>query len=153
MAITPNTTFTAGNVLTAAQMNRLPWGIMGYAEATANQGGIGAAATDLTGVTVTFTATSTRYYRTTFYCFAVVQSTVDSFPTAQITDGSNNVKQSAANLLKIGEQAHYNVSVVETGLTGSQTRKARGLTAAGTMLFAAAATSPMFIVVEDIGQA
>jgi hypothetical protein len=134
-------------------MNRLPWGIMGYAQATANQGGIGSTATDVTGVSVSFTANSTRYYRTTFYCFAVVQSTANSFPIVQVTDGSNNQKGQAANYLAVGEQAHYNVSVVETGLSGTQTRKARGLVAAGSMLLAATATSPMFIVVEDIGEA
>lgn len=153
MAITPNTTFTSGAILTAAQMNRLPWGIMGYAQATANQGGITSAATDVTGVSVTFTADSSRYYRTTFYCFAVVQSVAASFPIVQITDGSNNQKGSAANYLAAGEQAHYNISVVETGISGTQTRKARAFVAAGQMLLAGQTTSPIFIVVEDIGQA
>ena len=152
MAITPNTTFTAGNILTAAQMNRLPWGIMGYAQATANQAGI-TTAVDLTGISVTFTAASTRYYRTTFYTFSVVQATSNSFPEIRITDGSNVQKQSGVFLLNAGAQAPYSISVVETGLSGSITRKARATVPAGSMTVAASSTSPMFIVVEDIGQA
>ena len=74
MAITPNTTFTAGNILTAAQMNRLPWGIMGYAQATASQSGI-TTETNVTGLSVTFTADSTRYYKTTIYTFSALQNT------------------------------------------------------------------------------
>lgn len=152
MAITPNTTFTAGNVLTAAQMNRLPWGIMGYASATANQSGI-TTATDVTGLSITFTANSTRYYKTTFYTFSALQNTAAGYPEIRITDGSNVQKQSGVIYLGAGEQAPMFVSVVETGLSGSTTRKARAVTTAGTLLLAASSTSPMFIVVEDIGQA
>lgn len=34
MAITPNTIFSAGAILTANQMNRLPWGILGRVQST-----------------------------------------------------------------------------------------------------------------------
>ena len=152
MAITPNTTFTAGNVLTAAQMNRLPWGIMGYASVTANQSGI-TTAVDVTGLTVTFTANSTRYYKTTVYTFSAQQNTAAGYGEIRITDGSNVQKQSGVIYQLAGVQALMCISVVETGLSGSTIRKARALTTAGTLLLAASATSPMFIVVEDIGQA
>jgi hypothetical protein len=152
VAITPNTTFTAGNVLTAAQMNRLPWGIMGQASATANQTGI-TTATDVTGLSVTFTANSTRYYRTTVYVYSSVQNTAAGFPEVRITDGSNVQKQTCVFQLGAGGQAPFHFSVVETGLSGSTTRKARATTTAGTLLLAATSTGPMFIVVEDIGQA
>ena len=152
MAITPNTTFTAGNVLTAAQMNRLPWGIMGYASATANQSGI-TTETNVTGLSVTFTANSTRYYKTTVYTFSAQQNTTAGYAEIRITDGSNVQKSSGVIYQLAGVQAPMCVSVVETGLSGSTTRKARALTNAGTLLLAASATSPMFIVVEDIGQA
>jgi hypothetical protein len=152
MAITPNTTFTAGAILTAAQMNRLPWGIMGYAQATANQSGI-TTATDVTGLSVTFTAISSRYYKTTIYTFSALQNTAAGFPEFIIADGSNVQKQAGVIYLPASTQAPLSVSVVETGLSGSVTRKARAATTAGTLLMAAGAASPMFIVVEDIGQA
>jgi hypothetical protein len=152
VAITPNTTFTAGNILTAAQMNRLPWGIMGYAQATANQTGI-TTETNVTGLSVTFTADSTRYYKTTIYTFSALQNTAAGYAEFKITDGSNVQKQSGVIYQGAGVQSPLCVSVVETGLSGSVTRKARALTNAGTLTLAASATSPMFIVVEDIGQA
>jgi hypothetical protein len=34
MAINPNSIFSSGAILTAAQMNRLPWGILGYESLT-----------------------------------------------------------------------------------------------------------------------
>lgn len=38
MAINPNSIFTAGAILTASQMNRLPWGILGYEQLTTSFG-------------------------------------------------------------------------------------------------------------------
>lgn len=152
MAITPNTTFTAGSILTAAQMNRLPWGIIGYAQATANQTGI-TTEVNVTGLSVTFTADSTRYYKTTIYTFSVQQNTAAGYAEFKITDGSNVQKQNGVIYQLAGVQSPMCVTVVETGLSGSVTRKARALTNAGTLLLAASATAPMFIVVEDIGQA
>jgi hypothetical protein len=152
MAITPNTTFTSGAILTAAQMNRLPWGIMGYAQATANQTGI-TTATNVTGLSVAFTAISSRYYKTTIYTFSAQQNTLAGYAEFIIADGSNVQKQTGVIYQLAGEQAPLSVSIVETGLSGSVTRKARAATNAGSLLLAAGAASPMFIVVEDIGQA
>lgn len=155
--VNPSTVAT-GDVLTASTWNQdvvantiaLPRGIMGYASATANQSGI-TTATDVTGLSVTFTANSTRYYRTTVYIYSSVQNTAGGFPEVRITDGSNVQKQTCVFQLDAGGQAPFHFSVVETGLSGSTTRKARALTTAGTLLLAAASTGPMFIVVEDIG--
>ena len=155
MAITPNTTFTAGNVLTAAQMNRLPWGVMAYASRTSNQTGV-SAVTDVTGLSVTFTANSTRYYRTTVFVSNLLQITSDGYATMSITDGSNVQKQSGTNYKVVAEGNGENPMVlvlIETGLSGSTTRKARLTTSAGTVETRAGTTNPAFIVVEDIGEA
>jgi hypothetical protein len=152
MAITPNTTFVSGNVLTANQMNRLPWGVMGYAQATANQTGI-TTETNITGLSVTFTADSTRYYRTTLYVAYGEQQTSANYPVVSIADGSNNIKQSHTMYQLASQGDAFCVVVVETGLTGSTTRKGRARTPTGSLTLAAGATTPMFIVVEDIGQA
>lgn len=67
MAVNPNTTFTSGDVLTASQMNRLPWGIVGNQTLTTV---FSTAATHTTfqdnGATLTFTEVSGRAYRITY---------------------------------------------------------------------------------------
>ena len=152
MAITPNTTFTAGNVLTAAQMNRLPWGVMGYAQAVTNQTGI-TAVTNITNASVTFTADSTRYYRTTLFLGYAEQQTANAYLSAFITDGSNVIKSTSTMYQTPSAGDHLIVVAVETGLSGSTIRKGRAQTSAGTLTLAASSTQPLFIVVEDIGEA
>ena len=51
--------FTAGDVLTAADLNLLPGAVMGYASVTADQGSITTVA-DLNSLSVTFTAVVNR---------------------------------------------------------------------------------------------
>ena len=60
MAINPNTDFVAGAILTAAQQNRFPRGIMTVAENTTSSGAITAEAIQVTAPA--FTAVANRYY-------------------------------------------------------------------------------------------
>lgn len=157
MAITPNTTFTSGSVLTADQMNRLPWGIIGYEARTSNQTGI-STVTDILddgggSLAVAWTAISTRYYRTTLYVPYGEQQVAASYPSILITDNSNNQKQKSEMYQVNGQGAFFCAVVVETGLSGSVTRKGRAKTLANTLTLGADAANPIFIVVEDIGQA
>lgn len=152
MAITPNTTFTAGAVLTADQMNRLPWGVMGKAEATANQASIGTGQTDVTNLSVTFTADSSRIYRTSVYAI-VQQDTASGLVFVRLTDGSNNQKNQWMQTSVATGFYTCSMVTVESGLSGSTTRKVRANAQANTMSIQAAATYPAVIVVEDIGQA
>lgn len=156
--------FVAGDILGAADMNLLPGGVMGYAEVTANQTSIGITEVDLTSLTVTWTAVSSRRYRTSFVTSLEVNTLgSDTFDviTVYITDGSNTKKQTCdlAQPHATNSQQTLVGSVVETGLSGSTTRKLRGLamdTNAGTTLNAtllASATAPCYILVEDIGPA
>ena len=68
MALAPNTPpFVSGSILTAAQMTALPMGIVGYTKYTGgNQTVDSRTAIDLTGLTLTFAAVSTRLYKVTF---------------------------------------------------------------------------------------
>ena len=151
MAITPNTTFTAGNVLTAAQMNRLPWGVMGYASRTSNQ--IVTTVADVTSLTVTFTAISSRIYKTTLYIPIVVQQTANGYAQLYLTTGGNTQLQWAQEYRLTNYQSFMGLTFVETGLSGSTTRKARAEASGGQIELLGAGTYPMQIVVEDIGQA
>ena len=153
MAVNPNTTFVAGAILTAAEMNRLPWGCMGTAKATANQTLIGATPTDITSLTVTFTANSLRLYRTTLYLPDIAQITSAGFASLRITDTAGTASAiSIVSQAASGETATV-VTIVESGLSGSTVRKGRASTNAGTLTLVGTATSPMQITVEDIGQA
>lgn len=60
MAINPNTDFVAGAILTAAQQNRFPRGIMTVAESVTSSGTITAEAVQVTATA--FTAVANRYY-------------------------------------------------------------------------------------------
>jgi len=153
MAITPNTTFTAGAVLTAAQMNRLPWGIVQYSEKTADQNGI-STAVDITDLSVTWTADSSRYYRISFYLAPIRQNTSAGIVVPVIADGSNNTKVQANLTLAAGDFGLVTIAEIVTGLSGSITRKARISTTGGTVdVLAATATEGNYLIVEDLGQA
>ena len=65
MAINPNTDFTSGAILTAAQQNRFPRGIMQLATSTTAPANV--TATEVVQLTATFTAVASRYYKITYY--------------------------------------------------------------------------------------
>lgn len=160
--------YIAGDVLTAANLNLLPGGKMGYAQVTANQTTI-TTETDLTSLTVTWTAVSARRYRITGYCTMRVDSTPSpaTWACVYITDGSNTKKQAGYGSFVPSGTSDSNdslyttafVSVTETGLSGSTTRKlraeSRGAGAANgdTVALIASSTQPAYILVEDIGPA
>jgi hypothetical protein len=61
-----NTTFTSGQILTAAQMNNLPWGVAGYVKRTTGSFTATTSVADITGLTTTFTAVSGRLYKVSY---------------------------------------------------------------------------------------
>jgi len=58
---TPNTTFTAGQILTAAQQNNFPFGIVAETTLASNYANT-AGTFDITGLSVTFTGVASRKY-------------------------------------------------------------------------------------------
>ena len=157
-----NTTFTAGQVLTAAQQNNFPLGVVtataggtsgiGYARVTGTGVVIGTAAADVTGMTVTFTAASNRLYRISL-TLADVNSTSGFNPLViNIADGSNTTIFQTRRIFPAGDTDTISFSYVETGLTGSIVRKVRlaGITNTGTFN-TNGGTGPSSFVIEDIG--
>ena len=65
MAVNPNTDFSSGAVLTAAQQNRFPRGIMAYNTATATDAAITVEEIEITAPA--FTAVANRLYRIIYY--------------------------------------------------------------------------------------
>jgi len=148
--MTINTGFTSGQILTAAQMTNLPWGVAGYANLGSNFTSTTTEA-DI-GVSVTFTAISSRIYKTTLN-IPLIDSGAAQIVIGLITD--------SANTSKIGGQVSFTASVqrgnltlvlIETGLSGSTVRKGRASTTTSTATFSGAPIRAS-IVVEDIGAA
>lgn len=125
-------------------------GLQGYANKTASQTVTTTA--DLTGLSVTWTAVASRVYRTSFV-IPDGYPTIASYPTVYITDGAGSQKMYCTNLLQAGEEDHWTGFYVESGISGSVTRKIRAGTNSGSFVIALATDRPASIVVEDIGPA
>ena len=147
-----NTTFVSGAVLTAAQMNNLPWGIVdATAGGTSNRGWVQSTSgyllstttADVTSMTVTFTPVTGRLYRARFVSRADNQTTAQTF-TAEITNGSNTVLAYRQLDLAASYSGIMAVEVILSGLSGSTTLKTRGrVSVIGNGYFNANSTSPM----------
>lgn len=137
------------DVLTAAQLAGLPWGVMAYATKTADQTGI-TTLTDITSLSVTFTAISTRLYRTTVWMRGS-QITSAGTVSATIADGASVEKARVATSIIAAGFSALHVVLIETGISGSITRKARADTSAGTLSILGAAAGASLITVEDLG--
>jgi hypothetical protein len=142
------------NVATSSRMNAFPGGVVGYVNGstTTDQTGIAASAVDVTSLSVTFTAEAGRLYRTTVYA-VIEQNTATSYATVWIMDGSNNAKRASSSVLTATGRATVTVVLLETGLTGSTTRKARASTTAGTLSILNGSNLTSSIIVEDLGVA
>jgi hypothetical protein len=151
MAINPNTDFTTGAVLTAAQQNRFPRGIMAYNEVTVNDTSITAEEVRITGSS--FTAVANRYYKVTYF-----------EPNPSGGTGYFTFRIRSTNLAGTQRQSSYHTAgfgIERTGLAVWVGTLSAGATnfvgtvqmSAGTGIVAAGATFPAFLMVEDIGPA
>jgi hypothetical protein len=154
------TSITNANITALAGLARgsnwnVAWGAVGYAEITANSAGFTGTLTDISGLSVTWPAISSRRYKTTIQ--TPVQSTVaNDVPIISITDASNTQKQQTATpIALVGIAVWQTSTLVETGVSGSTTRKVRGQRAigSGTLTILANSAYPAFVLVEDIGPA
>lgn len=130
-----------------------PKGRVAYAQITANQGAI-TTNTPIVGLSVMWTADPSRTYRTTVYSPAIYSSVNGDMAIAYL---GNQVSAQAtlASLPMAAVLGHghvLNMSVVQTGLSGVQTRYAtlsRSL-GTGSLVWVATPDAPSFILVEDI---
>ena len=148
-----NTTFSSGAVLTAAQMNNLPWGWQDYVQVTSNQTGIASGAVrDLTGLTTTKTFVANRKIKISAKCQFTVGSSACNV-NLLIQEGATVLASQELYAVASSPQGRV-VSVVITPSAGSHTYK---LTVSfgdnANNLLAASATNPSFILVEDMGSA
>lgn len=149
MAINPNTDFVAGAVLTAAQQNRFPRGIVAFA--TRNT--VFAPTNTISDLaSVTFTAVANRYYRYSLYAGGA-DSSAQLYLTTSLTDGSNSVLNAVTQVIRgpgLPDIVHF--VTVRTESAGSITRKIRMQTNVGNASMISS-TQIMSFVVEDLGPA
>ena len=147
MAVNPNTDFSSGAVLTAAQQNRFPRGVVAETSRTTTY-----ATTSTYGDVLTcssFTAVANRLYQVTFTCMNAAVAAVGSRAAVQLLED--------ANIVTIGYQATASFGTVlqVTGLftaTGSTVVKAQIKHDNGsTSDFYADSLSRMRLWVEDLG--
>ena len=146
-----NTTFVSGAILTAAQMNNLPWGVVGYATKTTTQA-INAEA-DVSGLTATWTAVAGRVYKFTMTATTNAGATANEV-IFYLNDGSSNIKETIMSQVN-GEYQERTIVFYVTGITaGSKTYKIRASGNATTIYGTStrASLAAQFII-EDMGAA
>jgi hypothetical protein len=153
MAINPNTDFSSGAVLTAAQQNRFPRGIMALTTDTTSAN-FTVEAVDITSAA--FVAVANRYYQITYYVPNCSVNIANGYTVFRIRKGATTagtqltagIGSSASAGLPIGTF----VSCVTTLTAGSQ-QVCATITSSSTSSTTYSATQPAYLLVEDIGPA
>ncbi len=153
MPISPNTDFSAGAVLTSAQQNRFPRGVVAFNTATASD-------TTITGEEVqiigsSFTAVANRYYKITYYepsMYHASGSTVTVTGRIRLTNISGAVQQTTSSwtFTTADDMSCVAITTLPAGTTNFV---ATLQSASGTVVAARSATQYAFLLVEDIGPA
>ena len=153
---TAQKTWVAGDVLAAADMNTYARGgqEMGYVAASVDTGPSAmAAATDLTGLTLTWTAISTRVYELEAFV-NVSTSVAGDNVVIQITDNAGTVIRSSVADMNAASRTQTVIAKTRlTALSGSVTYKVRGLRNAGTgnITTSGTGTFASYFTVKDVG--
>tara|TARA_R110000868_G_scaffold304656_2_gene565774 strand:+ start:1579 stop:2037 length:459 start_codon:yes stop_codon:yes gene_type:complete len=150
MAVSPNTNFSSGQILTAQQANNWPRGVMGYYISTGNSS-ISTTTADVTGTSITFTAEANRLYRATFICDFTL-NTANSITGFYIADGSNTLLQSIADTVSTANGfSQVTLQLLFTASAGSVTRKVRCDTSAGSGSVRGTSGAVYMFSIEDMG--
>lgn len=147
-------TQTSSDFLSFAEYNDAAGGAIGYAEITASSSTFTGTSVSITSLTLTFTPTASRIYRVAYD--VLVQSTVaNDSVRVFITDGSGtgltfaDVQCTAAN----GNMALSRSILMRSPAAVSTTWKimAQRIGGSGNCIIAAAANTPAYMVIEDLG--
>jgi hypothetical protein len=151
MAINPNTDFTTGAVLTAAQQNRFPRGVMVYDQRTTSDATITAEEVQITGTS--FTAVANRYYKITYYEPNPLGGTGFFAFRIRQTNISGTILQTGFHTSGSGVELHACIVWVGTFGAGTVNVVATASMSAGTGQLSRSAGNVAFLLVEDIGPA
>ena len=151
MAANPNTNFTAGQVLTAAEQNRFPRGQMvdSLIYTGGNQTITSVSAVDIPNATKTFTAVSGRAYKVT--TLLVARKTLNAGYAFTLINAGGTVVSEAGINGSAGDYMTFSQTAILTGLSGSVVLKMQAYNDTNATVYFAKATSPFLIVIEDIG--
>jgi hypothetical protein len=153
MAISPNTDFSAGAILTATQQNQFPRGIMALNTNTSSSAGITSEALQITSTS--FTAVANRYYRITYFepDVSVNVPTVDYvFARIRLTNISGAIQQSGTAEIS-AQRSAVEISLIKTFSAGTVTICGTLTAATGTIVSNRSADKVSYISVEDVGPA
>ena len=153
MAVSPNTTFVSGAILTAAQQNNFPRGVMAYSVYTGGNQGLTTTIADVTNATGTFTAVANRAYKVTFQGYGAKNVSAGTI-TFSITDSAGTTTYGSTSFYSAttGTAINYSFTGLVTTLTaGSQTIKIRAVTDVTTAAIFMSAGNPGVFIIEDIG--
>jgi hypothetical protein len=153
MAITPNTDFVAGNILTASQQNNFPRGIMTLVESTSSSAGITAETVTLTAAA--FTAVANRYYKVEYVEQNVYQSSASTTTLRiRLTNLAGAVQTSAVNISTAANANNpLTTSRVMTFSAGSVVLVATLQSSGSGAIAQRGASLPGYLVVTDLGPA
>ena len=150
----PNTTFVAGNILTAAQMNNLPFGLVSKTEATATVGSITTQTVRITSPS--FTAVANRLYRISYYEPAL-QYDSGTMNTCTMLIRLTNISGAIQQLAEVKMQSLSKncgfCTIVKTLTAGSTVLVGTVTPSGGTMSAVADLSYPAQLIIEDIGSA
>jgi hypothetical protein len=127
-------------------------GVVDYGESTAVQTSIGGTDVDLTNLTVTFTATSTRIYRASLllpHCGHSANAT----SYIKITSGANGLYNEATHYQPMNQGFPIFLQAILVGISGTQTVKARAACSSGILQLNHSSTARGILLVEDVGPA
>jgi hypothetical protein len=151
MAISPNTTFVAGNVLTATQMNALPWGIVALTSNTTITASVTTEAVQITGSS--FTAVANRYYKITYFEADPNSGTGYFTFRIRLTNLSGTVLNSAITTAGASTERTGLCFYFGTLTAGTTNVVATAQMSAGTGVISRSATQIGYLLVEDMGPA
>jgi hypothetical protein len=150
----PNTTFVAGNVLTAAQMNNLPFGLVSKTDKTTADGSITAEFVRITSAS--FTAVANRLYRISYY-EPVLEYNSGTMNTCSMSIRLTNISGAVQQLNEVKMQSFNKNSglctIVKTLTAGSTVLCGTVTPSGGTMTAFSNATIVTQLIIEDIGSA
>lgn len=127
-------------------------GLLAYATKTTQQAGI-TSITDVTGLSVTWTAVANRAYKLTAHIRATQQGGLGSVVT-RITQSDNTSIAASLFIQSDGDQYTHSVVAIVEGLTpGSVTYKVRMSTNGPSVNAEGSTTAPAWFMVEDVGPA
>lgn len=145
-------TFVPDEIVTAAKLNSLPKGQIGYAQITAGQGSI-TTIVDITGLSVAVTVDTGRRIRITVFVPTTTGTVAGDRSQGLIREGSTTLAYALHRFGATAAEDGMLFTWVGTPTAGAHTYKVSfaRFSGTGTVSWVGAVDAPSYILVEDIG--